>query len=159
MSSTPLRASLIRLAHAQPELRPALLPLLKEAAGARVFSRADWFEYQGDGIESFNGGGPEAPVDTHPVIYELTFTAPTDYAVNGVPLKMGAVTVLAHRKGYEAYLWRQRGGMLGRGVRLERREPLADQAAASVMVVKLADRFAEGETSWFKFVRDGYFRP
>ena len=30
--TTPLRASLIRLAHSNPELRPALLPLLKEAA-------------------------------------------------------------------------------------------------------------------------------
>ena len=30
--SSDLRSSLIRLAHAQPQLRPALLPLLKEGA-------------------------------------------------------------------------------------------------------------------------------
>jgi hypothetical protein len=55
-----LRSKVIRLAHANPELRPHLLPLLKEAGEEGVTSGRTW------GDSKLIGGGtgnPKAPAD------------------------------------------------------------------------------------------------
>jgi hypothetical protein len=52
--SSNLRAGLIRLAHANPELRPHLLPLLKEAAKAPVKMEARLIQIN-DRVKDFDG--------------------------------------------------------------------------------------------------------
>ena len=51
MSDRKLRSSLIRLAHAKPELRSTLLPLLKEGARAAWPSKYS----EGEEVEAFDG--------------------------------------------------------------------------------------------------------
>jgi len=69
MSDKKLRSQLIRLAHAKPELRPHLLPLLKKASHADVFDFAqavrDRFMSEGYGAEA------EIVGETHTITMEV----------------------------------------------------------------------------------------
>jgi len=72
---TDLRAKLIRLAHAKPALRPALLPLLKEAAKAPVKLKGKKLDALISKRYSVLGNGVVINMMSIPKIYRAAETA------------------------------------------------------------------------------------
>ena len=63
MNDRDLRSSLIRLAHAKPELRAELLPLLAESKTPQSRTAASFFDFRGKSYETLNRQMKEAQAD------------------------------------------------------------------------------------------------